>query len=87
MIKDAYNKIGSIVESWCKKHAYQTMIVTISMKYEWEKQPCIFSEIMEFDCDTCSLVWRSDWWEGQQSVELIGFCPLSDIKIIGQPEP
>ena len=79
---DAYEKIGSIVEKWCEKNMYTTMLVTISIGYEWET-PHEETHLLEWDCESCSLVWEVDWWEGQQYVELVGFTPTYKIRLVG----
>lgn len=72
-----YETIGDIVEKWCSKHVYETMLVTISQKYDFEKTPRISTQILEFDLVAGETVWENDWWEGEQQVELLGFVPLS----------
>ena len=79
---DAYEKIGSIVEKWCEENMYTTMLVTISIGYEWET-PHEETHLLEWDCESCSLVWDIDWWEGQQHVELVGFTPTYKIRLVG----
>lgn len=79
---DAYEKIGSIVERWCEENMYTTMLVTISIGYEWET-PHEETHVLEWDCESHSLVWEIDWWEGQQHVELVGFTPTYKIRLVG----
>lgn len=53
---DAYEKIGNIVEQWCKENMYTTMLVTISIGYEWET-PHEETHLLEWDCENHCLVW------------------------------
>ena len=79
---DAYKKIGSIVEQWCEENMYTTMLVTISIGYEWET-PHEETHLLEWDFESWSLVCKDDWWEGQQHVELVGFKPMYKIRLVG----
>ena len=85
MADNPYSKIGSVVEQWCKDHVYAQMLVTISLGYEWEP-PHEETHLLDFDAEEGGLVWDSDWWEGQQHVELVGFTPLYKIKLKGEGE-
>lgn len=80
--ENQYDKIGNIVEQWCKENMYTTMLVTISIGYEWET-PHEETHLLEWDGDRCELVWEIDWWEGQQHVELVGFTPTYKIRLVG----
>ena len=81
-MEDAYEKIGSIVEQWCEENMYTTMLVTISIGYEWET-PHEETHLLEWDFESLSLIWDIDWWEGQQHVELVGFTPTHKIRLVG----
>lgn len=80
-----YEKIGSVVEQWCKDHVYAQMLVTILIGYDWEP-PHKETHLLDFDAEEGGLVWDSDWWEGQQHVELVGFTPLYKVKLEGEGE-
>lgn len=81
---NAYDKIGSVVETWCEKNGYQPMLVTISIGFEWEK-PHLETQLLDFDCVNLRMVWDMDWWEGQPIVELVGFAPLYSLLLHGKP--
>ena len=81
-MEDAYEKIGSIVEQWCEENMYTTMLVTISIGYEWET-PHEETHLLDWDFNSLSLIWDIDWWEGQQHVELVGFTPTYKIRLVG----
>lgn len=85
MADNPYDKIGSVVEQWCKDHVYAQMLVTISIGYEW-KPPHEETHLLDFDAEKGELVWDSDWWEGQQHVELVGFTPLYKVRLKGEGE-
>ena len=84
MIETPYETIANAVEAWRKEHGYQTMLVSIALHYDGEK-PREITEILEFDLSNMTAVWNSDWWEGEQSVELVGFAPLSSMHFCGSP--
>ena len=85
IIDNPYKKIGSVVEQWCKDHVYAQMIVTVSIGYDWEP-PHEETHLLDFDAEKGELVWDSDWWEGQQHVELVGFTPLYKVRLKGEGE-
>ena len=80
--ENPYDKIGNAVEKWCKENMYTTMLVTISIGYEWET-PHEETHLLVWDGERCELVWEIDWWEGQQHVELVGFAPTYKIRLVG----
>ena len=84
MADTPYEKIANAVERWCEEHGYQTMLVSISLHYDGE-QPREITEILEFDLSNMTAVWDSDWWEGEQFVEMLGFAPLDNILLRGMP--
>ena len=84
MVETPYETIANAVEAWCKEHGYQTMLVTIALHYDGEA-PREITEILEFDLSNMTAVWDSDWWEGEQSVELLGFTPLDSLRLHGRP--
>ena len=83
MADNPYNKIGRIVEQWCEKNIYTQMLVTISIGYEWET-PHEETHLLDLDSEGGGLVWNTDWWEGQQHVELVGFAPVYKIRLKGE---
>lgn len=85
MADNPYEKIGSVVEQWCKDHVYTQMLVTISIGYDWEP-PHEETHLLDFDSEKGNLIWDSDWWEGQQHVELVGFTPLYKVRLKGEGE-
>lgn len=85
MADNPYEKIGSVVEQWCEKNLYTQMLVAISIGYEWEP-PHEETHLLDFDAEKGELVWDSDWWEGQQHVELVGFTPLYKVRLKGEGE-
>lgn len=68
-----YDGIAKIIDKWCQKNKYGSMIVTISADGNE------FTTLLEISDDGCSFVWLHDWWEGESNVYLLGFCPLGDL--------
>ena len=83
-VETPYETIANAVEEWYEEHGYQTMLVSIALHYDGEK-PREITEILEFDLSNMTAVWDSDWWEGEQSVELLGFMPLDSLRLHGRP--
>lgn len=81
--RSPYDAIAEAIEKWCEKNMYTTMLVTISIGYEWEK-PHEETHILEWDGNECVFIWDIDWWEGQQSVSLVGFAPVYKIRLRGE---
>lgn len=71
------------VETYAVMYGYDDYLVTIDLAGE------VVTELIL--CENGELVWVNDWWEGQDNVKLLGFIPLSHIKIfasfveIGRP--
>ena len=58
----------------------ETQIVHIKYKYSWEENWTYCNEVLEVDMNVDGYyVWASDWYEGQDDVEILGCIALSDI--------
>lgn len=68
---------------YARIYGYDDYLVTIDLDGETITELLI--------CDNGELSWVNDWWEGQSRVKLLGFLPVSHIKIyassveIGRP--
>ena len=56
-------------------------IVIIRLRYEHDKEYDNITEILEYDPTSDIHFWVSDWYEGQQHVEILAAVPLSHITI------
>lgn len=71
------------VDTYARLYGYDDYLVTIDLAGE------VVTEILL--CENGELAWVNDWWEGQSNVNLLGFIPVSHIKIyassveIGRP--
>ena len=74
---DPYNEIAKMAYSVAYK--YTTMIVRI------RADGIEFNEILEFDGNTVSWCWLSDWYEGQTEIEYIGSISLDDVDVTRKP--
>ena len=83
MKKTPYDTIGEIVESCGRAYGCDHMLATISLRYDCESEPRLTTEILEYEFDPDQYIWLSDWWEGEENVELIGYSPLSKIILRG----
>ena len=78
-----YQDIGRRVDIYARLYGYEDFLVTISLNGK------IITELLL--CNNGDLEWENDWWEGEDDVKLLGFMPLSHIKIfassvqIGRP--
>lgn len=70
-----YEEIKSRVEGYARLYGYDDYLVTINLAGQ------VVTELLI--CDNGDLEWLSDWWEGERPVKLLGFIPLSHIKIYG----
>ena len=76
MADTPYDTIAEPIVAWCEEHGYTDILVTIWINDHEQ------TELLEFDLTVPGLlVWRSDWWEGEKDVRLLGFAPLSEIHI------
>lgn len=61
------------------KDEYETYIVRLAYKYDFEVVYNISNEILEWDDSLHSYVWLNDWDEGQTDVYILGFIKVSDV--------
>ena len=81
MDHNPYEKVIEIVIAWCEENYYDTMLVTLRLDDEVE------TEILDFDINgRLEAMWDNDWWEGQETVELLGFLPVALLEIHGIPK-
>lgn len=76
-MKDPYNEIAEMAVAG--EDRYTTMIVRI------RADGIEFNEILEFDGNTVSWCWQSDWYEGQKDVKYIGSIQLDDVDVTKKP--
>ena len=71
--------LNKVVEEYVHKiECMETLIITIKYKYDWEKEYRITNEILQSaNCEYC---WLSDWWEGEEDIELLGIIALSEVE-------
>lgn len=78
-----YAEIGDKVNTYARIYGYDDYIVTIDLGGR------VITELLIFEDG--ELIWENDWWEGETDVNLLGFIPVSHIKIyasfveIGRP--
>lgn len=65
------------IDEYCDYNGYEDMLVTVQADGE------ILTIVLEFDAVNGTWCWSWDWYEGQKNVELLGFVPLSHIKVVG----
>ena len=60
----------------------ETQIVYLRYKYSWEDDWIYSNQILEVDMSVDgSYIWNSDWNEGQEDVEVLGFIAVSDVEV------
>lgn len=78
-----YERIKALVEIYANLYGYDDYLVTIDLAGH------VITEILVGD--NGDLEWINDWWEGEQPVRMLGFIPVSHIKVyvdsveIGRP--
>lgn len=78
-----YEDIRDRVGTYAKIYGYDDFLVTIDLAGKVTTQILL--------CEEGNLFWINDWWEREEPVKLLGFVPLSHIKIyassveIGRP--
>ena len=58
---------------------WDDVLVVIKMKYKHETDYTYICELVLYDDDKHELVWQSDWWEGQEEVNLVAYYPITEI--------
>lgn len=67
-----YYMVENIIENWCMDHGYSDMMVLLRIDGQEEK--------IYLEYDFGGWTWEYDWFEGGV-IELIGFCPVSEVII------
>lgn len=75
MSKSAYDEICDPIKEWCEGNYYDDFLVTI-----WVGDHET-TELLEFDANRFDFIWLNDWWEGEEDVRILGFAPISDIRL------
>lgn len=77
--KDPYTEIANIIDEWCTKNFYDSFVVTISRDGQ------IITEYLELDGMSLDFIWENDWYEGEKDISLIGFMPMLNLRVYGDP--
>ena len=59
---------------------YTDYIVRIRYRYLFEDKWTYDNSILTYDIETDTFTWLDDWNEGQEDVEVLGYCPVSELK-------
>lgn len=71
-----------VFNEWLKTQPVEDKIVHLRYKYSYEKDWTYDNQILGVDLDIDGYyVWCSDWYEGQEEVEILGCVAVSDIII------
>lgn len=79
-MKDPYTEIGDIIEQWIidNRYYYADYLVTLTL------DDSLLTVILKYNGNVGEFEWDYDWWEGEK-VELLGFIPVDDIHVHGNP--
>lgn len=71
-----YDAVTAVIEQFAMRNGYESFVVRLSLDgYET-------NELLILDGNySCQFEWNNDWWEGQKDVYLIGYVPLSEIRV------
>lgn len=72
---NAYTAVGDIIEEWANDNYISDFIVHLWTPVLGYSKELFLQETPEKWC------WESDWYEGGEYVELIGFIPVSCVDI------
>lgn len=65
-----------------KKMPYSDKVVRLCYKYDFEKTFTVSNELLLFDVNSPTYYcWETDWYEGQQTVFVIGSIDIDNIVI------
>lgn len=62
-----------------KNKDVEDYIVTLKYKYDNEHKYTVENQLLLVDKDF-SYIWNNDWNEGQTDIEVLGYCPVSEVK-------
>ena len=76
--KDPYKEAADIIGKWAWKNGFDSFVVTLELDGE------ITTELLLLENGT-DFFWEHDWWEGQKSITMLGFCPIRQMYYLGEP--
>lgn len=59
----------------------ESYIVKLRYKYSWEDDWNYSNEILEWEPDLTTYVWNTDWNEGYDNVEVLGYIAVADVDV------
>lgn len=72
---------------WLDMRPIETMIVHLRCKYSHEDEWTYLNELLIPEVNPSVVqpheyyVWKNDWWEGQQDVDILGCIPVFDVDV------
>lgn len=67
---------------WLKAQPYDDKIVSLKYKYSFEREWTYSNELLEVDPTADDpYIWETDWYEGQDEVEVLGCISISDVAV------
>lgn len=80
----AYDAVSKIIKSKYGNRG-ESIVVQLRQKYDdndpWEELTVLYTNEGNDWRNRPYYIWETDWWEGQEFVELIAAAPVSDIKL------
>jgi hypothetical protein len=61
----------------------ESILVRIGVKYSWDKEYQYSTELLINDGEdwaTPNYIWESDWWEGQDEIEVVWAVPVREFE-------
>lgn len=68
-----YDNVAEIISRWSEDNGYSDMVVLLKIDGDIETVYLGLNSCLDYE-------WEYDWYEGGE-VELLGFCPVSEVII------
>ena len=72
-VDNPYDEFVDQIRDWCNANFYDDFLVSLELDGE------VVTELLLWYYESNAFTYLNDWYEGQKTIRLIGFCPISKI--------
>ena len=82
-----YDKLNKMTQGFAKRHTWASDFFVVVRFGHTEKEMLESPyklEVLEWQCNCIDLIWETDWWEGEEYIDLFGIYTDEDfLKLVG----
>ena len=82
-----YDKLNKMTQGFAKRHTWASDFFVVVRQGHTEKEMLEFPyklEVLEWRDNCIDLIWETDWWEGEEYIDLFGIYTDEDfLKLVG----